>query len=247
MISTLMSQLRDLRLSAMAHALETQCSQPHTYAELGFEERLGLLIEQELTEREQRKQHRLKSRAQLKLPARFQDIDYGSARGLTKSQMASLQTGQWITHHHNLLLTGPTGSGKSFLACALGDLACQRGYTVRYYRTSRLLEALTLAHGDGSFTKLLRQLKTVQVLILDDFGLDAITPTQRHDLLEVMDDRHGFNSTVVASQLPIAQWHATLGDATLADAILDRLIHNAHRITLRGESLRKRLTPEDDL
>lgn len=244
MLSTLTAQLRQLRLSAMAHGLETQCAQPHTYADLAFEERLSLLVEAEHTEREQRKLDRLLRGARLKLPARFTDIEYPPSRGLSKSQVASLQNGDWITRHQNLLLTGPTGSGKSFIACALGDLACHLGHTVRYARTARLLEELTLAHGDGSFGKRLRELARIEVLILDDWGLDQITPAQRHDLLELMDDRHGAASTVVASQLPVANWHTTLGDATLADAILDRLIHNAHRIELKGESMRKRMKPE---
>ena len=184
MLPTLMTQLRQLRLFAMAHALEMQLAQPQTYTELIFEERLHLLVEQEMTEREQRRLQRLLNRAKLKLPARFEEIEYPASRGLSKSQVASLQSGDWIARHQNLLLTGPTGSGKSFIACAVGDMACHLGYSVRYYRTSRLLEALTLAHGDGSFGKLLRQLKQTNFLIFDDWGLDQITPSQRHDLLK---------------------------------------------------------------
>lgn len=232
-------QLRSLRLSGMADALLQQQEQPGTYAELGFEERLSLLIHQEQLSRDNRRLSRLVHTARFKLVAHLAQIDYREQRGLNKRQVAELGTGGWIQQHHNVLITGPCGTGKTYLSCALGMDACLKGYSARYYRISRLLADLTLSHADGSYRRLLNSLARTQVLILDDWGLEDLTPPQRNDLLEVMDDRHGASSTIIASQLPTTQWHQSLGDATLADAILDRLMHNAHRVTLKGESIRK--------
>ena len=165
-----------------------------------------------------------------------------------KSQFAQLLNGQWLQQHHNILLTGPTGCGKTYLACVLATQACRQGYSVRYFRTSRLLEDLSIAHGDGRFSKLTQQLAKTDVLLLDDWGLEKLSLGQRNDLLEIMEDRHGSKSTLITSQLPINQWHQSIGDATLADAILDRLLHNAHKVKLKGESMRKMMSDfKDDI
>ncbi len=206
---------------------------------LSFIERLSLLLEQENLQREQRKQQRLIRQARFKLNACVQDIDYQHPRNLKKSQLAQLAQGDWINRSQNLLLTGPCGSGKTYLACALGHNACMQGYSVRYYRLSRLLLELTQTKADGTYHKKLQQLAKIQLLIIDDWGLETLKPAQRNDLMEIMDDRHGDTSTAVISQLPTDQWYAAIGDNTLADAILDRLMHNAHRLLLKGESMRK--------
>ena len=191
---------------------------------------------------------RLLKIAKLKLQANPEDVDYSHPRGLMKSQFAQLLNGQWLQQHHNILLTGPTGCGKTYLACVLATQACRQGYSVRYFRTSRLLEDLSIAHGDGRFSKLMQQLAKTDVLLLDDWGLEKLSLGQRNDLLEIMEDRHGSKSTLITSQLPIDQWHRSIGDATLADAILDRLLHNAHKLKLKGESMRKLMSDfEDDL
>jgi len=234
-----LKQLRYLKLTGMADALIQQQEQPATHDELAFEERLALLVEREVTQRSNNKVSRLLKAAKLKLQASAEDIDYSHPRGLVKSQFADLLHGQWIHKHHNVLVTGPTGCGKTYLACVLATQACRQGYSVRYFRTSRLLESLVIAHGDGRFTKLITQLAKTDVLLLDDFGLEKLTLSQRNDLLEIMEDRHGTRSTIVTSQLPVNQWHNAIGDPTLADAILDRLVHNAHRVALKGESMRK--------
>jgi DNA replication protein DnaC len=234
-----LSALRQLKLPGMAAALQTQLEQLGAYEELAFTERLALLVEQELLSREQHKHARLIRQARFKLAATVQDIDYQHPRNLTKSQIARLAQGEWVERGQNLLLTGPCGSGKTYLACALGHSACLRGYSVRYHRLSRLLLELNQAKADGSYHKQLRHLAKVQLLIIDDWGLEPLKPAQRNDLMEIMDDRHGHTSTAMISQLPTDQWYASIGDNTLADAILDRLMHNAHRLQLKGESMRK--------
>ena len=233
-------RLRDLRLPGMAQALTQQTEQPATYDPLLFLDRLALLVEQECVQREQRKQDRLLRTARFKLRATLQDVDYAHPRDLQRAQLAQLAQGDWLQRRRNLLITGPCGSGKTFLACALGHQACLQGHTTRYYRLPRLHLTLTQAKADGSYHKLLQQLAKTRLLILDDWGMETLNTAQRHDLMHIMDDRYQAASTMMVSQLPVDQWYAAIGDNTLADAILDRLIHNAHRLTLKGESMRKK-------
>jgi len=235
-----LQQLHDLRLTGMADAFSQQLDQPNTYEELGFIERLSLLVNSEATCRDNRKITRLLRQAKLRLHAHTADIDYQARRGLHKDTMAQLLQLDWVRQHRNLLIEGPTGTGKTFLACALGESICEHGLSVRYYRASRLFEALTIAHGDGSFGKLLTQLAKTDCLIIDDWGLDVLSQQQRNDLLEIMEDRHGRGATLITSQLPVSHWHEAIGDPTLADAILDRLLHTATKIQLKGESMRKK-------
>ena len=235
-----LAALRQLKLGGMANALQSQLEQVGTYEGLAFSERLALLVEQETLTREQRKQERLIRQARFKLAACVTDIDYQHRRNLKKAKIASLAQGDWINRGQNLLITGPCGSGKTYLACALGHNACLHGDSVRYYRLSRLLLELTQSKADSSYLKELKKLARTQVLIIDDWGLEKLATAHRNDLLEIMDDRHGHASTIVISQLPTDQWYASIGDNTLADAILDRLMHNAHRLQLTGESMRKK-------
>ena len=234
-----LQSLRSLKLTGMAEGLEQQLTQPPTHDELSFEERIALLVDREATYRNNNKIARLLKTAKLKLKAYPEDIDYQHPRGLKQNQLAELLSSQWIHQHHNILITGPTGCGKTYLGCVLATQACRHGLSVRYFRTSRLLESLNTAHGDGRFSRLIQQLAKTDLLILDDWGLEKMTLSQRNDLLEIMEDRHGLRSTLITSQLPITQWHKTIGDNTRADAILDRLLHNSHKLILKGESMRK--------
>lgn len=239
MIEQTIHQLKQLKLSGMASALLSQQEQLGTYEGLPFEQRLQLLADSEQLDRDQRKQQRLLKAAKLKINANPRDIDYQHKRGLKQAQMASLLQLDWVTKYQNLLLTGPCGSGKTYLACALAHQACMKGYKVKYYRLSRLLLELAQTKADGSYPKALQTLSRTDMLILDDWGLEALNAAQRNDLMEIMDDRHSSTSTVIISQLPTEEWYQSIGDNTLADAILDRLMHNAHRIKLKGESMRK--------
>ena len=242
----LIQQLRTLRVPGMVEALEQQLEQPATHNDLCFEQRLSLMIDRELTYRSNNKIERLLRTAKLKLQAYPEDIDYQHPRGLKKDLFASLLSCQWIEQHNNVLLTGPTGCGKTYLGCVLATQACRLGYSVRYFRTSRLLDNLAIAHGDGRFSRLINQIAKTDLLVLDDWGLETLTLGQRNDVLELMEDRHGSHSTLITSQVPVQKWHAAIGDKTLADAILDRLLHNAHRINLKGESMRKVLSTVSD-
>ncbi|MGB0848987.1 MAG: IS21-like element helper ATPase IstB [Thiolinea sp.] len=232
--------LHELKLPGMVQALQQQLEHAGTYDGLAFTERLTLLLEQESVWRLQRKQERLLRQARFKLQACVQDIDYQHPRHLDKSQVAQLAQCEWIRRAQNLLITGPCGSGKTYLACALGHQACIKSYSVRYFRLSRLLLLLQQAKADGSYHKQLQQLAKIQLLIIDDWGMEALQAAQRHDLMEIMDDRYDQKATVIISQLPTDQWYTGIGDNTIADAILDRLMHNAHRIKLKGESMRKK-------
>jgi DNA replication protein DnaC len=232
-------QLHRLRLFGMARALAEQQALPDL-DHLSFEERLGLLVEREVSERESRQTSSRLRRAKLKQAAVAEDVDYRAARSLDRAVFNRLLTGAWVAEHQNVLITGPTGVGKTWLACALANQACRQGRSVLYLRVPRLFEEVAIAHGDGRYSKLLTQLAKTDVLLLDDWGLALLTDAARRDLLEILDDRHGHRSTLVTSQLPLEHWHESIGDATLADAILDRLVHNAHQLILTGESMRKR-------
>jgi DNA replication protein DnaC len=234
-----LEKLQHLRLTGMHKALREQLALPEIDA-LGFEERLGLLADRELTEREDRRLQTRLRQARLKQSACLEDLDLRSPRGLDKALITQLASGHWIREALNLLILGPTGVGKTWIACALAHQACRQGYTTRYLRLPRLFEELRLAHADGGFPKLMRSLAKTDLLVLDDWGLAPLDAEARRDLLELLDDRHGQRATLFTSQLPVEHWHEVIGDPTLADAILDRLVHNAYRLTLKGESMRKR-------
>ena len=191
-----LKQLRMLRLGGMAQSLELQWEQPQTYDDLSFDERIGLLIDEEMTSRANKRLQRLMKSARFKISARLEDIDYAHPRDLKKAQIASLQTSNWIAKKQNLIITGPTGCGKTYLACAIGNHACHHDYSVRYFRSSRLFEELTISHGDGRYLKLLSQIEKADILIIDDWGLEKLTLSQRNDLFEIMEDRHGSKSTI---------------------------------------------------
>lgn len=231
--------LRSLKLNGMADAYSQQLEQPEIQR-LSFDERIALLVDRETTYRDSRRQRRLLQLARLRQNACVEDIDYQHKRNLDRGLTASLISCDWIRSRHNLHITGPTGTGKSWLACSFGNQACRQGLSTRYERTPRLLDTLRIARGDGSYHKKLALLARTDLLILDDFGLKPLQQQERHDLLELIEDRHGLRSTLITSQLPISSWHDYLNDPTVADALLDRLLNGAHRLELKGESMRKK-------
>jgi DNA replication protein DnaC len=232
-----LEKLRALKLTGMANALQEQLEKP--LPDLDFESRFGMLVDQEWLIRENRKLQRRLSQAKLQQSACIEDIDYEKPRGLVKAKLLELSRSQWLQQHLNLLITGPTGCGKTYIACALAHRACLDGLTSRYYRLPRLWEELKIAKANGTYTHWLSQLAKIDLLILDDWGLVTPDIERRQDLLEILDDRYQKKSTIVTSQIPTTHWHEHLNDATLADAILDRLLHNAIRLELKGESMRK--------
>ena len=237
-----LEKLQELKLVGMLRAYQEQSQLPDCQA-LSFEERFGLLLDREATERANRQLTARLRVAHLRQEACLEDIDFRTPRGLDKSLLLALGDCRWVSHHDNCLIVGPTGAGKTYLTCALAQKACREGYSVRYHRLPRFFSELALARGDGRYPRLLGNLAKVQLLVLDDWGTAGLTPEQRHDLLEILEDRYQRRSTLIASQLPVSHWHEYLGDPTLADAIMDRLVHNAHTITLKGESMRKRNKP----
>lgn len=239
MIQQTLEQLHALRLRGMAAALDEQLTQPALVQELGFDERLALLVQRELTERDDRRLQRLLQEARFRLGAAVEDIDFRAPRGLDRSLLTRLGSADWVRQHQVVLIIGPTGVGKTFLACALGQAACRHGLSARYFRLGRLLQELALARADGSYAKLLQKLARTELLLLDDWGLAPLSDPERRDLLEVLEDRHGRRATLVTSQLPLEHWHEYIGSPTLADAILDRLVHHAHQLSLKGGSMRK--------
>ena len=239
MMNTTLNQLRSLRLETMAQALEQQLQQSGITA-MSFEERLALLVDREVHGRQDRRCARLLKLAKLKYPqAAIEDLDSRSARGLERSAVMSLALGEWVAQGHAVLITGATGSGKSWLACALAQHACRRGQSACYLRVPRLGEELRVRHANGTFTRWLDTLKNTDVLLLDDWGMMAMDAQTRADLLEIIDDRANARATIITSQLPIEHWHEWIGDATIADAMLDRLMQSNHRFTLQGESMRR--------
>ena len=238
LMEPLLDKLHQLRLPAFREGLREQMGNPQ-YVELAFEERLALLVEKECLRRQNRSLQRRLKQAVFPVPAVMADVDLSPARGLDRSQVLDLAQGNWVEAKRNLLILGPTGSGKTYLACALGEAICIAGYTVRYQRTSRLLASLVQARKEGDYTDLLRDLARMDLLILDDWMRDALDVEQARELLEVLDDRFNRSGTMVAGQVPVDEWYRRIPDPTLAEAILDRLIHNAYRLELTGESQRK--------
>ena len=239
LIHPTLDQLRTLRLTGMLKALEEQMQMPDIDS-LSFEQRLGLMADREITERQNRHLKTRLRKANLRQSASVEDIDYHHPRGLDKALVAKLQSCDWIKEHHNLIITGPTGTGKTFLACALAHKACREGLSALYVRIPRLLQDLFISKGDGRYGKLLKSISKTDLLLLDDWGMSKITSEQSRDLLEIIDDRHALRSTLITSQFPIDHWHELIEDPTLADAILDRIIHNAYKINLKGDSMRKK-------
>ena len=239
LIEPTIEKLRAMRLSTMAEGLIEQQQKPDR-GELGFEERLGLLVDAEFLARENRRRERLLREAKLKQNrACLEDIDYAARRGLDKPLMRRFATCAWIAEFHNIVLTGATGTGKTYIACALAQQACRRGYRVLYRRASRLFQEMLLARADGTYVRMLAKFARIDLLVIDDWALTPVPEQERHDLLEILEDRTENRSTILTSQLPPGKWHEQIGDPTLADAILDRVLHRAYKIALKGPSMRK--------
>jgi len=234
-----LSILHSLKLFGLARSFEERLADPKQ-SELSHAEFVGLLVQDEKIYRDNLRLRRLLKKAKLRQEAALEDIDYGASRGISQQVILELSNPEWIPAHRNVLISGPTGIGKSFIACALGNAAARAGYTVLYLRAPRLFETLQQARGDGTHLKALARLSRVQLLIIDDFLLTPLSDWERRDLLEVIEDRYQTGATVIASQCPINEWHASIGDPTLADAVCDRLLHNAYKVTLNGDSMRRR-------
>jgi DNA replication protein DnaC len=235
-------KLYTMKLNGMADAFKEQMMQPDMN-ELSFEERFAFLVDQHWTWKEDRRMKTLLRNAKLKENACIEDIDYKSPRGINKSLILSLSSCDWIKNAQNIIIMGPTGVGKTYLACALANRVCRKGYSSLYKRSPRLFQEISIARADGSYPKLMNKLAKAKVLIIDDFCIAPMKDAERKDLLEVIEDRDGLCSTIISTQIPMKNWFEAIGDPTLADAILDRLIHNAHKINLKGESMRKIRSP----
>jgi len=242
LVSPILDKLGSLKLVGMREGLREQMENT-AYRKLSFEERLGMLLDREWSLRQTRKQTRRMRVARFREAAVVEDLDFGFSRGLDRSQVLALAQDDWIRQHLNVIITGPTGAGKTYLACALGQSACRNGVSVRYFQISKLLQKITYARADGSLPKFFETLAKTQLLVIDDWLRNPLTDSQTPDLLEILEDRYGRASTLLATQIPVPDWHDRLGSATLSDAVMDRIVHNAYRLELRGESMRKRRSP----
>ena len=242
LIQQSIEKLHQMKLHGMAEALMEQAEQPDI-SELDFQERFSLLVDREWTYRENRRMSRLLQNAKLRLQATIEDIDFKAPRGLDRSVILTLAQCHWVRRAHNIIITGATGAGKTYLACALAHRACREGFSALYIRLPTLFQQLGMARADGSYPSLMKRIGKARVLVIDDWGITPMAATERRDLFEVIEDRHGIASTIVATQLPVRDWHQNIRDPTLADAILDRIVHSAHRIELKGDSMRKKQKP----
>jgi DNA replication protein DnaC len=232
-------KLNSMKLTAMAKAFADQMQCPDI-TQLTFEERFGLIVDHQMTDLENRRMQSRLKKAKLRLPASLEDLDFKQGRGLDRSTVMSLALNQWVTSHHNILVTGPTGAGKSYLACALAQKACRDGYATLYQRVPRLLQEIAVSRLDGRYARLIAPITKCEVLILDDLLISPLTREEQRELLEIVEERYDRKATIVTSQLPVKAWHDAMQDPTLADAILDRLVHNSYKLELKGESMRRK-------